>query len=517
MKMRYSELPVSFTVVDEVKSEDTRFLKIVIDVLHTGLNENGSIFLEDVVNEALPSIQNTPILGYILVNDDGDTDDFTKHEYRLVKTSDGYRYMYAGSAYGVIPESCSPRWITKMCSDGKIRKFLQVDALLWTKFDRAVEIFERDIVKGQSMELEDNFEGEENPDGTFTFTKFLFNGCCILSTSDPHIQPAMVNSTATAVFSADSIAQEIKSKLEEYCSVINMRENDNPRFEKKSEGGKQDLEDLKQDIVQAPDGKASGVSEPAHGNFSAEGQVVKQQDDNSPVQSDFALNSNFMNELIEALEMVKYEDEYWGVCPRYSYCDYDAEKNEVYAWDREDWKLYGFAYTTNGDGVAIDFGSKARKKFVIVDFEEGAFEQSLAPLFTQIKELAKQQAESEFSATKEGLETSFNELKVKYEKLETDYAGLVSENNARQEAANAAAKEEIFSKFEKELAGEAEFIQLKETAKDFAVEDIETKCFAMVGRKKANFSARERKTPDKVMIPGSVPVPPNPYGTLFDD
>ena len=512
MKSKYSELPVSFTVVDEVQSEDTRFLKIVIDVLHTGLNANGSIFQEDVVNDALPSIRNTPILGYILVDSDGDTDDFTKHEYRLAKTSDGYRYMYAGNAYGVIPESCNPRWITKICSDGKIRKFLRVDALLWTKFDRAVEIFERDIVKGQSMELEENFEGEENDDGTFTFTKFLFNGCCILSTSDPRIQPAMINSTATAVFSADSIAQEIKSKLEEYCSVINMRENDNPRFEEKSEGGKQDLNNLKQNAAQTPDGGA-----PAAGNFSAEGQAAKQPDGSAPAQNNFALNSNFVNELVEALEKVKYEDEYWGVCPRYSYCDFDAEKNEVYAWDREDWKLYGFAYITNGDGVAIDFGSKTRKKFVIEDFEEGAFEQSLAPLFAQIKELAKQRAESEFSAEKAGFETSFNELKMKYEKLKTDYTGLVNENNARQEAADAAAKEEIFSKFEKELAGEAEFTQLKETAKDFAVEDIETKCFAMVGKKKANFSARERKMPDRVMIPGSVPVPPNPYGTLFDD
>lgn len=517
MKNKYSELPVSFTVVDEVQSGDTRFLKIVIDVLHTGLNANGSIFQEDVVNEALPSIQNTPILGYILVDGDGDTDDFTKHEYRLVETSGGYRYMYAGNAYGVIPESCAPRWITKMCSDGKVRKFLQVDALLWTKFDRAVEIFKRDVVKGQSMELAENFEGVENEDGTFTFTRFLFDGCCILSTSDPRVQPAMINSTATAVFSADSIAQEIKEKLKEYCSVINTREKDGPRFEKKSEGGKQNLENLKQNAAQIPDGGAPGTGEPAAGDFSAEGQAVKQQDDSAPAQNSFALNSNFMDELIRALESEKYEDKYWGICPRYSYCDYDAEKGEVYAWDCEDWKLYGFAYTVDGDCVIIEFASKARKKFVIAAFEDGAGEQSLAPLFTQMKERAMQRAESEFAAVKDALEKDAGELKAKYEKLKADYTGLVNENNARQEAAQAAAKEELFGRFEKELAGDAEFAQLREAAKDFAIEDIETKCFAMIGKKKANFSARERKLPDKVMIPDSVPVAPNPYGTLFDN
>ena len=171
---RNFNIPITFAILDEVQGKDTRFLKIVIDVLHTGKNFNGSIFDEDVVNDAIPSIKNTPILGYILVDDDGDTDDFAAHEYKIVKQSEGYKYMYDGSAYGVIPESCNPRWINKVCDDGKLRKFLQVDALLWTKFERAVEIFQRDIVKGQSMELSNDFEGIENPDGSFTFTKFKF-------------------------------------------------------------------------------------------------------------------------------------------------------------------------------------------------------------------------------------------------------------------------------------------------------------------------------------------------------
>ena len=59
--MDFKNLPVSFTIVDEVQSNDTRFLDVVIDVLHTGLNLNGSVFEKDVVDEALSSIKNTPI------------------------------------------------------------------------------------------------------------------------------------------------------------------------------------------------------------------------------------------------------------------------------------------------------------------------------------------------------------------------------------------------------------------------------------------------------------------------
>ena len=123
---RNFNIPITFAILDEVQGKDTRFLKIVIDVLHTGKNFNGSIFDEDVVNDAIPSIKNTPILGYILVDDDGDTDDFAAHEYKIVKQSEGYKYMYDGSAYGVIPESCNPRWINKVCDDGKLRKFYRL-------------------------------------------------------------------------------------------------------------------------------------------------------------------------------------------------------------------------------------------------------------------------------------------------------------------------------------------------------------------------------------------------------
>ena len=41
-------------------------------------------------------------------------------------------------------------------------------------------------------------------------------------------------------------------------------------------------------------------------------------------------------------------------------------------------------------------------------------------------------------------------------------------------------------------------------------------CFALIGKKKANFTMEHKKTPEKIRIPDSVPVIPNPYGNLFD-
>ena len=184
-----NRLPVAFTINSCVDAEDSRFLAITIDVLHTGLNFNGSIFEKEVVDANADSIMNTPVLGYIALNPDGELD-FQGHEYKTVKDENGKDYVYAGSAYGVIPESCNYRWIEKVCSDGICREFFQVDAILWRKFDDAVTIFERDGGKPQSMELElSSITGEENDDGTFTFTGFKFEGCCLLSSTDEKIQP----------------------------------------------------------------------------------------------------------------------------------------------------------------------------------------------------------------------------------------------------------------------------------------------------------------------------------------
>lgn len=69
-----NRLPVSFTINSCVDTEDSRFLAITIDVLHTGLNFNGSIFDKEVVDANADSIMNTPVLGYIALNPDGEFD-----------------------------------------------------------------------------------------------------------------------------------------------------------------------------------------------------------------------------------------------------------------------------------------------------------------------------------------------------------------------------------------------------------------------------------------------------------
>ena len=102
-------LPITFEVKKEYESADTRFLSVTIDVLHTGFNLNDTIFTKKVVDENIDTIKNTPILGFVEVSPDYD---FKGHEYILTKVDGEITRKYLGHAYGLIPESCNPRWIT---------------------------------------------------------------------------------------------------------------------------------------------------------------------------------------------------------------------------------------------------------------------------------------------------------------------------------------------------------------------------------------------------------------------
>lgn len=216
MNQRY---PVSFIKKGEYESSDFRFIDVSIDVMHTGANLNKTSFTKDAINKAVPTIRNTPILGYVVDELDEEDKDFKGHEHELRITDKNVKYVYAGQAYGVIPESCNPRWIIKDDGTGIEREYLRVDGLIWTKFSDPVDIFTRDGTKNHSVELTDMACGPADKNGNVPVGSFKFDGCCILSTTDPSIKPAMTGSCVTANFSVEDITAQIRDRLYEYQAI----------------------------------------------------------------------------------------------------------------------------------------------------------------------------------------------------------------------------------------------------------------------------------------------------------
>ena len=483
MKQSIYSLPIYFSVKNEISHKDERFLEVEIDVLHEGLNFNKSIFSKDVVNKNIDTIKNTPILGYIRELPDGEND-FKGHEYIITKTDKNkLTRKYVGSAFGLIPESCNARWITKMSEDGQERDYLRVDGLLWTKFSDSIDIMMRDIEKPHSMELfPDNIQGYENEDGNFVFTSFDFDGCCILGSTDD-IQPAMISSDIKiknyeVQFTMSDFVRNIQSELNDKYKTFTSQVN-----EKNNQGG-----------------------------------MVAMSN------TDFAAQFDNISAMVKQHEMFtrKFGDE----CSRYEIVD--LRENEVIVVDRMNgYNCFGLSFTIEDEKIEIDFENAKKKKICFEDCTEndvvleGAFD--FGKHITEIEDAAFAKVEeanakvseaeekvseyetkvSEFETAKNEIEEKYNQINAEFEEMKPKYEEFVKAEQIRIEAELDAQKDAEFAKYETVLTDDVNFVALKEKKAEMSVKEIESELAIMFARKSlanANFS----KSDNSVMTAGLI-------------
>ena len=510
MNQRY---PVSFIKKGEYESSDFRFIDVSIDVMHTGANLNKTSFTKDAINKAVPTIRNTPILGYVVDELDEEDKDFKGHEHELRITDKDVKYVYAGQAYGVIPESCNPRWIVKDDGTGIEREYLRVDGLIWTKFSDPVDIFTRDGTKNHSVELTDMACGPADKNGNVPVGSFKFDGCCILSTSDPSIKPAMTGSCVTANFSVEDITAQIRDRLYEYQAIQQnyTAQNDNPSDEEKGDTTPMNENEIKTPGVEenqvpaentvAPTEPAGNEATPPNENTVTEPAAAPAEENAAPTTepepapaepagtentaptenepaagAEFTLSANQLrDEIYNALLKVQVPSRWDSDCMIPKYWLTDILDSEVIVTDSGTYQLMGIPYSMNGDNVVLDYTNIKRKKVTYEDWDEGDV---MPGLITMFSTLTDKLVELSDSFTKAANEVS--EIKPKleaYQKAEED--AVV--------AAEKAKRDELFSVMDEKLGADAEYIALKEN-KEISYSDLETKCYALVGRKSAEFS-----------------------------
>ena len=512
MNQRY---PVSFIKKGEYESSDFRFIDVSIDVMHTGANLNKTSFTKDAINKAVPTIRNTPILGYVVDELDEEDKDFKGHEHELRITNKDVKYVYAGQAYGVIPESCNPRWIVKDDGTGIEREYLRVDGLIWTKFSDPVDIFTRDGTKNHSVELTDMACGPADKNGNVPVGSFKFDGCCILSTTDPSIKPAMTGSCVTANFSVEDITAQIRDRLYEYQAIQQSytAQNDNPSDEEK--GDTTPMNENEKNSAMTENAVAEGaVENPEIETPAAENTATKTESEAAPAEnaapeegaenattevpaentapaeegesaasSEFTLTTEqLLNEISGALGAYKIPSS-WdpeNMVPRYWMND--VQGDEVIVIDCTTYNLMGIPYSMNGDNVVLDVENAKRKKVTFEDWDEGEVLPGMSAAFTEITNTVAEMNAKISDLTKEFTEASetIAEMKPKleaYEKAEAD--AKAAEMEAKRNA--------LFATFDEKLGADAEYIALKEN-KEISYSDLETKCYALVGRKSAEFS-----------------------------
>ena len=400
MKERY---PISFTKKNEYSNSDFRFIDVSIDVMHTGANLNKTSFTKDAIDKAVPTIRNTPIPGYVVDELDEEDKDFKGHEHELRITDKDVKYVYAGQAYGVIPESCNPRWIVKDDGTGIEREYLRVDGLIWTKFSDPVDIFTRDGTKNHSVELTDMACGPADKNGNVPVGSFKFDGCCILSTTDPKIQPAMTGSCVTANFSVEDITSQIRERLYEYQALQQNYTAQNENLSDEEKGDTTPMNENEknsvvtentttknpeietppaENAVQEPETQTTENSVPAEGEGEApatnntianadEGttapaeNTAPTEEGESAASSEFTLTANQLrDEVYNALLEIQVPSRWDPECMIPKYWLTDIQDNEVIVTDSGTYQLMGIPYSMNGDNVVLEYENIKRKKVI---------------------------------------------------------------------------------------------------------------------------------------------------------
>lgn len=510
MKERY---PISFTKKNEYSNSDFRFIDVSIDVMHTGANLNKTSFTKDAINKAVPTIRNTPILGYVVDELDEEDKDFKGHEHELRITDKDVKYVYAGQAYGVIPESCNPRWIVKDDGTGIEREYLRVDGLIWTKFSDPVDIFTRDGTKNHSVELTDMACGPADKNGNVPVGSFKFDGCCILSTTDPSIKPAMTGSCVTANFSVEDIASQIRERLYEYQALQQnyTAQNENLSDEEKGDTTPMNENENKTTGIeesQVPTENTAALTEPAgneatppNENITIEPAATPAEENTAPTtetepapaepavtentaptENKSAIGTEFTLTTVQLMDEIgtklaehthpsSWDSEY--MIPDFYFEDLMPETVVVRC--SKTWQLMGIPYSMNGDNVVLDYENIKRMKVAYEDWDEGEVMPGTIAAFTTLTDKIAELSDSFAKVANE-----VSEIKPKLEAYQQAEAEAIA-------AADKAKRDELFAMMDEKLGANAEYAALKENT-EIPYSDLETKCYALVGRQSAEFS-----------------------------
>jgi hypothetical protein len=205
--------------VSDVRKINPLFSTCKVRVMYTGKNRNMSTINKDAVEKALPTLKNIPIVGEFSV----ENQDFKGHG-GAIDLSD-YKFIHTTKPYGVVPESATYEWVKVKGKDGNDYEYLEVNGCyLWTgRYEEAESVIENG--KGQSMEIEVVDGSWDNYEESYVINDFVFSALCILG---DNVEPAFEDAKITAYsFDKDSFKQEFSLMLSELKTSLSQNKEVN--------------------------------------------------------------------------------------------------------------------------------------------------------------------------------------------------------------------------------------------------------------------------------------------------
>lgn len=538
--------------VEQLTEINSSFDRGILRVAYTGKNRNKSFISKSTFEKCINTIYNCPIV----CNYNRETDSIGSHDVDIVKTGKGIQLVNITQPVGVVPESAKYWWESIEEDNGEIHEYLCVEIIIWKRQEAYSKIKENGITD-ESMEIK--VKSGKTIDGYYHIDSFEFTAFCLLESAEPCYESACIEMFTLKSFH-DEYTKMMADFKEHFSTVNTSKEDDiNPQniTQNLSKGGNVSLdrmellseygltvealdfniddftveelrakfEAMKNKTTEPEDDDETGSSDNSDGTDESgnEGsgsdesaEQEEQSDDNSGDDNEtYSLTGEqFMSQLIESLNAVRYTDPYWGEMSKYMYVDYDTSLSEVYCYDCEDWKLYGFTYSMNGDNVVIDFDGKKRKKFSIVDFDEGSADFDYKYAFESFGKTITAFKDAELSRFKTDSDEKYNKASQTIDSLKSEIDSLKEYQKSKMDEERKDAEDELFARFA-ELNGIEAFETLRSDCSEMTLEAIENKCYEIKGRNAttANFSiAKPRST--RIVVEKNK-FEDEPYGGLF--
>jgi hypothetical protein len=411
------------------------------------------------------------------------------------------RMIYDEVPIGLVPETNN--YEVKEYND---RNYVFTDCFIWKNYSNySQDVIERDTEIKLSMEIAVDAYNYNEELKCFDITDYRYTGITLLGND---VGTGMIDAKATtSTFSLEDKKEKMVVLMQELKDELALKYT---QFSQ--EGGQLNLTDeIKNSILAEFSLKIEDLDFDITGDMTEEAfrdavnKFVENKENtaNTPEVSFSVTYRQKRDALSNALDGNVIKDENRNLIEETYYYVEDFDDTYVYVekdvWTVEDYNSYygRFAYTFDDTTITATITSK---------FEE------MVKVWLTIEENQKLQEER---ANYELMKTEFDEYKNNYSTPNSEVEVLKKFQTDTLDSKRTNEETELFEKFDEELSSMEEYSKIKETSKDYSIEQLSEKLYALLGKKNATFSVKKKDDGIPKIPVGASSTEEDPYGGLL--
>ena len=451
-----NETKVTIEVVDfeaDDSYDSTSFLKLKLKLVHDGKTRKGLNFSKESLENAAPTIINKPILARVVFDSDNKPQ-FGSHDKHLVKDyQNNVRVIYDEVPIGIIPED--NEYVIEYDEDTK-KSYAYCYGYVWKKYSNyALDIIERDKNIKLSIEININKFIIDSKTKEKIISEFRYDGVTLLGNDRT---PGINNAGATTEFDLDSennesnLDEKLPKFIDEFKKIL-------AEFENSKEGGKKELD------------KEKNV-EPKHTEKTVVEGENQDFENKEPEQKEESVAENFENK----------ENEVTEPKPEVEEQEFELTANETRDKIRKALRTL-YRNVDRTDAWLNDYDSKYVYYAKEVYSDDKGWEVTThRRSYTLVDDVVTLQDDEVETVVKVLTKEEWNKVEAERNAQTVEFEDLKKFKKETLEKERKANLDKVFDKFDTKLLGVEEYKSLKENNVDFSIEDVENKCYAILGR-----------------------------------